>query len=128
MRFTTCIFLGSVALSLAVAVAVGIIMIIRMWETRRSMAIQIAVGSTSRQVAIAGGIDMLTVTLAATGAGMVLGLAAYVACMVARKLPLQIGLGGALITASIGLLIAGLLGAICVLFFRGKSVAQYLHD
>jgi ABC-type antimicrobial peptide transport system permease subunit len=128
VRFTACLFLGSMALSLAVSVAVGIIMIMRMWETRRSMAIQIAVGSTSRQVALSGGIDMLTVTLVATGAGLVLGLAAYAACMVARKLPLQIGLGGALITASLGLMIAGVLGAVCFVFFRGKSVAQYLHD
>jgi ABC-type lipoprotein release transport system permease subunit len=128
VRFTGCIFFGSVALSFAVAVAVAIIMIIRMWEMRRSMAVQIAVGSTSNQVAAASATDVLNVTLAATGAGMAVGLVGYVTYVLLRKLPLQIGLGGALITASIGLLIAGLLGAVCFVFFRGKSVAQYLHD
>lgn len=128
VRFTTCIFLGSVALSLAVSVAVGVIMIIRMWETRRSMAIQIAVGSTSRQVAASSGIDMLTVTLVAAGGGIVVGLLGYLMHSLVRKLPVQISVTGALATAAIGLFIAGLLGAICYFYFRGKSVAQYLHE
>jgi ABC-type antimicrobial peptide transport system permease subunit len=103
-------------------------MIIRMWETRRSMAIQIAVGSTSRQVAASLGRDMLTVTMLATGGGIAVGLLGYLMHTLVRKLPVQIGVSGALATAAIGLLIAGLLGAFCYLYFRGKSVAQYLHD
>lgn len=128
VRFTTCIFLGSVTLTLAVSVAVGVIMVIRMWEMRRSMAIQIAVGSTSRQVASSMGRDALAVTLVAASGGITVGLLGYLLFSLARKLPLQFGLAGALVTALVGLALAGLLGTTCFLCFRGKSVAQYLHD
>lgn len=128
VRFSACIFSGTVALCLAVAVALGILMIMRMWETRRSMAIQIALGATSRQVAFAIGLDMLEVTLMASLGGIALGLSGYLIFAAALGLPVQVGVTGALVTATIGLVVATLIGAVCFLFFRGKSVAQYLHD